>query len=185
MIRVTVVHSGLEGLPGYSQHFFEGDTQGEAEAAVTAVGDFWDDLSVVTSSALDSRTEAEVFQVDPATGLTTNVFTTTPRNMGGATSGDVNPFATQMLLRWRTGVFVGGREVRGRTFVPGTLEAQNTNGRPLAAALAFAQTAINTYLTASSGAGGAVVYSRANGQAALVSSGTPWDQWAVLRSRRD
>ena len=185
MLRVTVVHTGLEGLPGYSQHFFGGETEGEAVAAVTAVGDFWDDLSIVTSSALDSRTEPEVFNIQPETGMTLGVFNTTPRTMGGATAGDVNPFATQMLLRWRTGVFVAGRELRGRTFVPGTLEAQNTNGRPLSTALGFAQTAMDTFRTNSVPAGDLAVWSRKHGQAALVNSGTPWDQWAILRTRRD
>jgi len=186
MIRTTVTWVGTApGLPFYSSHYFEGDTQGEADAAVAAVVEFWQALSTLTTSAIDAVVSPEVEVVDPASGQVTGVFQTAGGTAEMTASGEPLPWTTQGLVRWRTGVFVGGREIRGRTFLPGPLEANNAVGVPASSYFTLANTAIAGFLTDAAAAGGLVVYSRTHGQAALVAAGNVWTQWATVRSRRD
>lgn len=185
MLRVTIISTGVQGSPYYTNFFFGGSTDLEAAAANAAASDFWNDLNGVQHAALDWVSEPEVFQIDPATGQTTAVYPVAPQSGGGSAAGEANPWATQGLIRWRTGQFVAGREVRGRTFLPATVEPQNTEGVPGTGFITIVNTAATAFLTAAGGGGGLVVYSRAHGQAADVSQFSTWNQWAQLRTRRD
>lgn len=185
MLRVTSVFTGMAGAPYYSTHYFGGDTSGEASAAVTAVDGLWDGLSSELSSQLDVAINTDVEVVDPVTGLTTGIFPTAGGGTAFTGSGDPLPPATQLLIRWRTGQYVSGREIRGRTFVPGFLEAASSSGRPDTAMVGNINTLAASFLTASAGAGALVVYSPTRGQAADVTAASVWTEWAVLRSRRD
>lgn len=186
MIRVTTIWGGTgQGLPYYSTHYFGGTTEGEADAAVAAVSEFWQACSTITDTGLAPVIQPEVEVVDVASGQVTGVFITEPDQPDMTASGDTLPWATQGLIRWRTGVFEAGREIRGRTFLPGMMEANNVLGVPASSWVTLANTAASTMLTESTGAGGLVVYSRTHGQDALVSVGSAWNQWASVRSRRD
>jgi hypothetical protein len=94
-------------------------------------------------------------------------------------------FATQGLIRWRTGVFIAGRELRGRTFIPGATESRSANGRPDSTYITTAETAAQDLLDNAALGAALVVYSVTHRQVELVQSRSVWGQWAVLRSRRD
>ncbi|HKY46334.1 MAG TPA: hypothetical protein VJM50_24790 [Pyrinomonadaceae bacterium] len=159
-------------------------TGGTAAQAVTAAGAFWQAVAAGLSSQLSWATQPEVIQIDDATGDISASVQTTPQSGIGSDVGEALPKATMGLIRWRTGNFVGGREIRGRTFVPGVIEADNTtNGVP-------STTIINVMNNAAAGLLAAanadlVVYSPTKHTSALVTSASAWNQWAVLRSRRD
>jgi len=91
--------------------------------------------------------------------------------------------ATQGLLQLRTGLITFGRLLRGRLFLPGPTEQANNDGKPDAAYIADYDAA------AAALAGDAntdlVVWSRTHGVKSVVTSALTWNQWAVLRSRRD
>jgi len=94
------------------------------------------------------------------------------------------PPATQGLIEWRTGFFVGGREIRGRTFIPGLSNSSSAaNGVPTSTWLTLAAAASTAIIGWTSS--DFVVYSPTKHQKALVTAGQPWNEWAVLRSRRD
>jgi hypothetical protein len=185
MLRVTTEWTSIQGGPYYSTFYFDGDTEGEGDAAVAAVADWWGDWVSTINANVDATVRGETEIIDPATGQITGTTSAADVAVPMSGSGDMLPLTTQALIRWRTGVFVNGREIRGRTFIPGLEEPANAAGRPLGTLPATVQPRINDFLTASAGGGGLVVYSPTNGQAAFVNSGSMWNQWAVLRSRRD
>lgn len=186
MIRVTTEWTGtLPGVPYFSTHYFAGDTAGEADAAAAAVVSLWQEVDTVVSTGLTWTVPTEVEFVDEATGAITGVEAVAGGTGAGQNGSDPLPMATQGLLRWRTGVFVSGRELRGRTFIPGPTEPNNLLGVPDPNYKGVLGPAGVNFLTAAAGGGGLVVYSPTHAQAATVQSSSVWNKWSILRSRRD
>ena len=127
----------------------------------------------------------EVARVDPVTGDVIGLFAVTGSSIGMDDVAQALPWATQGLVRTRTGDYVGGREIRGRTFVPGPTEVSSDAGVPIGAYTSSVQTAFENFGTAAGPAGGVGVYSPTNGSFHFGELYSVWDQWAVLRSRRD
>lgn len=184
MLRTTAVMSGVQGTPYYQQFHWGGDTAGEAAAAADAHEAFYNQLVNFLTAGLSILVQSEVEQVDPATGQIVAVYPATTATAVCAGAGEMLPWATQGLIRLRTGQFANGREIRGRVFVPGWLESSSTAGKPISAVLNAQNTAINAALTAGSAAGNLGVYSPTHRQFAQVTSTSSWSEWAVLRSRR-
>jgi len=185
MFRITAVWGPAPGSPYYTTLYFGGSTAGEVTAGGVAMADFIDDLEpyVTTPTAWTLLPDAEY--VDPASGQVIGTDPITPASGASTASGGACPPTTQGLLRWRTGVYVAGREIRGRTFIPIPSETDNdAGGVPRSAYRSGVLSAANTLLTAASAAGDLVVYSPTHGQSAPVSSASVWTEWAVLRSRR-
>lgn len=183
MLRVRTVFSGVQGAPWLSTAYFSGaDTQTGANAAVAAIGAFWGTLDNRIDSRVTWATQVEVSQLDVAGNLTGS-FTTTPQTGTGGGAGAPAPIATQGLIVWRTGTFIGGRELKGKTFVPGVTTSDITNGLPNATYLANLNAAAATLNAVT--APDLVIWSRKNSSTSTVSSGTAGVQFAVMRSRRD
>jgi len=182
MYRVRTEFRGMQGAPWLSTMFFE-EGVGTAQDCIDAVGTFWGAVDAGIDSEVDWATLPDVEAVSAVTGLVTGVTTTTPATGTGASATQALPFASQGLLRWRTGVYINGREVRGRTFIPGIVVSNNDNGGVLAAY----QTTVNNAAAALIATSDAnlQIWTRANNNAATVTSGSMWNQFAVLRSRRD
>lgn len=182
MYRVKTEFTGLPGMPGLNQLYFDA-TGGTATEATVAAAGFWRACQAAFSSSCVWNTLADVEVVDSATGQIVGV------SSGGAESGlgvdntDYLPTATQGLIRLRTGVFVNGREVRGRIFVPGLTEGDTADGQLASAAEVILQDALTAVITVPPV--DLLVYSRKNGVAHPVVAGSVWNQFAVLRSRRD
>lgn len=182
LYRVRTVFTGIAGTPYLSTMYFR-TIDGTAQQAVNAVGAFWGAVDGQMHTDLLWDTDSDVEVISDATGQIVSVQSTTPVSGGGALSGDILPPATQALIRWRTGSFVGGREIRGKTFIPGLTETAATSGQVTTATLTAFETAAAT-LQGTANAN-LVVYSRANNTHAEVVSSSCWAQFAVLRSRRD
>lgn len=182
MLRVRVVWNGIGGTPYLTTHYFVGTTQTEADDAVTATGNFWGALDNVLDSGMSWATDPEVTVIDFVSGAPLGAFTTTPVVGTGSVSSNALGFALQGLIRWRTGVFVGGREIRGRTFVPGITATGGGDGVPAAATITAMNNAATAFIAATPSV--LVVWSRQHGQDEPATSGSAWTQFAVLRSRR-
>jgi hypothetical protein len=185
MLRVTTEFTGVTGAPYYTTMHFEGDTSGEAVAAANAVRAFWFELQNRLYGLMVANVQDDVPNIDPATGQITAMFSAPTALVDFSNASEVLPFTSQALIRWRTGDFVGGRELRGRTFIPGTVETDSIDGTLNGTYVSALNLAASNLLSAATGAGGLVIWSPTNGVASLVTSASTWEQFAVLRSRRD
>lgn len=186
MLRVTAVWNAGPGTPYYTSLYYDGDTSGEATAALAATAAFFNAMKGFTHTALVAKIGPEVEQVDPATGQILAVYLGASTFVGGTAAGDPEPWATQALIRWRTGDYVNGREIRGRTYWPGMVESAVILGVLNTAGIAAIDAAANGHLANANtvAAGGAVIWSPTNGQASLITNASTWEQLAVMRTRR-
>lgn len=185
MLRYTSTFDTAPGTPYYNTLHFLGSTEGEAGAAAVAAHAFWDHLANALRTDMVWRGGLEVELVDVATGQTTDTFGVPANTVEFSGTLEPLPPANQALIRLRTSVFENGRRLRGRIFVPGVTEGFTTTGKVGAGSLTLLQDAGNLLLTEASGAGGLAVYSVTHRVVAGVDSCSPWDDFAVQRSRRD
>lgn len=187
MLRVRTVFTGVPGTPWYSNLYFTGTTAENASTAHDLVAGFWAAVAPLMISDIDYVVESEVLSIDPATGDAIVAFNRTAATGSGGSATEWMPLATQALIRLRTGVFVDGRRVNGRVFVGGLTEAANDYSSPTS-------TVITTLTTAAEGmlgigeppeAPALGVWTKKNGNIFPVNSVSVWEQFAVLRSRRD
>lgn len=181
--QITTVVTGVAGSPYYISAFFLAD-----ETTVTADKDMWHTfITTGTASRLVTNSTWTTLGTGP------EIDTTTGDQVGFYTGGDIaitgtstDPFlppATQMLIKWGTGVVQGGRRIRGRTFHPLHAESENTQfGRVEPTAVTDMNARATTLITAAQSRFG--VYSRKNGTLSPISSFTVNGDWSVLRSRR-
>lgn len=163
--------------------FFEDDGTLTAQNAATAVRNFWVACAVKLLNTYHFQVEGAVDTIDLATGKPTGSTAVTAADVVGTQNNDALPWATQGLVEWRTGFYSGGREVRGRTFIPGNVEIMSTSGVPTGEYTGALQTAANALI--SDALSQVQVYSRKHTLASGVTGATVWPKWAVLRSRRD
>lgn len=114
-----------------------------------------------------------------------------PGVVSGTASGDVLPFQTQGLLKYGTGVFVSGRALQGRTFLPFVLESDNSGGgSPAAGYVSAVNGAFGLLGTTIATAIGQVIWHRpsapgaSDGSSSAVTSRACATTWAVQKGRR-
>lgn len=182
--RVEAEWTGLSGSPFLSVWNFRNEP-GAADDYAEAVNDFLGVLSHLVHESLSVRVEPVQTIFDDTTGQPTGTETAsqayTPPMTG---SGSMKSAATQGLLQLRTGVYAAGREIRGRLFIPAPTEGGG-DATPSPAYMADLTTAGNALVGAMTPTTAWVVYSRSRGQSADITSTSAWNQYAVLRSRRD
>nr|CRY96194.1 hypothetical protein [uncultured prokaryote] len=184
MLRIRSVWTGVGGSPWYSNLYFDGTGSVDAQSCADNVADFWATFTLVWMPNLSVSVESFVAVVDPVSGDVTGGHTIdVPDPVTGSGSGGTLPTSTQALLSMNTPIYIAGRNLRGKLYVPGLTEGVNTNNgtpdpiyvQPMAEALEILADAGPDL----------VVWSRKNGITAPVSSVTASTKWAVLRSRRD
>lgn len=181
-LRVRMTWAGVTNGTGLSTMWFVGETQGEADAAADAAMDFWDALKALWNSYGVVTLVPEVTELDTGTGQPGKMYQVTPRSITGTGATEQLPIATQGLVRWRTGVFTNGRELQGHTYIPGPMEGSNdVGGKPTAAY----KTSVNSAASALIAAPGTSLAIWGKFATADVLTGTCWEKWAILRSRRD
>jgi hypothetical protein len=193
--RVETTITGMTGAPYLSvMHFRSSDVADTPDAAVAAVGDFWGDLPSILANDMSFTVSGEVPEFDPATGTASAFWSVTPVTGTFSEAGEKIPFAAQGLLRWGTGGVVNGRQVKGRTFIPGITMGGIDEGGLLASTAATIAAAGNTLLGAADAQ--LVIWSRPvtgsedpeddrEGSEHLAATASVWSQFAVLRGRRD
>lgn len=178
------VRTAITGGPGGSElatMYFDAST-GTAQDAANAARAFWVDCAGQIKSIYTMTVLPLVYTIDSTTDKATSVTGTTTTAVPGGSGADGLPTATQGLIRWHTGVFSSGREIQGKTFIPGMVVPANNQGVPTSALLTALQTAATNLASAGPITFG--VYSRKHHLFAQATTGSPWNQWAVLRSRR-
>lgn len=181
MYRIRTTWTGPQGAPYLSTMYFD-ESAGSAAQAAAAVSTFWAAVDNHIDGLWVWRVENEVALVNDANGQVTGLASVVGGTGAGTAAGDPLPRVAQALVRWRTGFFFGGREVRGRTFIPGVV-AVSVSGGVTSTVIAAIDTAaaaliadINCVLE---------VYSRTNFIAVPAVTGGTWTEFAALKSRRD
>lgn len=185
MIRVTSEWTGGQGTPYYTTMHFGGSSSGEAGTAANAVRNFWFQLENQLGGDLTVNVLDDVPLINVTTGQIEAMFNAPTAPVAFTSTEQPLPWTTQALFRLRTGVFVNGRELRGKVFIPGNTENRSLDGVPDNAW----QTLLNGNWTFAfgglAGSNAVQVWSPTHGVADNVQSATVWEQWASLRSRRD
>lgn len=182
--KVDIVWTGLTGTPYFSQMWFA-HQPGKASAAATAVSTFFTANQGRIALGLVGSIEDDQTIIESTTGQAVAVEQGgSAPNIVASGSSEPLPFASQFVLRLRTSVFIDGRRLQGRMFIPAPVENDST-GRPTAQLVTLWNTAAATLLTSSISFGAWEVYSRKHRVEAQVVSASGWNQWGVLRSRRD
>jgi hypothetical protein len=186
MHRVKMLLSGA-ALPGggLATHYFDYPSSA-AQTALDAATSLWGQFCTYMCPDLHVVADAIVDQVDPADGAIFGVTACSPESLAGASANDCITQASQMLVQWRTGQYLNGREVRGRTFVPGVTENYSTSGELAPAVLASLPANLDAFINASGAV--PVIWHRPGphgaGSAVPIALGTLWTEFAVLRGRR-
>ena len=198
--QVTYRWSGLVGMPGYTNLFFNGSvgTGADALAAVTKAKILFDGLAAWVPSPCHMAPSTDVRLLDDVTGDLQNIFTVSgiTDSVGAATAD--HPAAAGAVIDWLTTTVHGTRRLQGRTFVvPLTTLAFAPDGSLGTSTVSQIATAAEAMRTAAGPAFG--VWGRPRAAKPLhvppitardglwgpaVSSRVP-DMCAVLRSRRD
>jgi len=203
--RVTTIITGPTVNGGGIQTFNFELGVGTPAQLCAAVNAFWGYNAAAFYTGTAFAVQSEVEHFNDANGQLVAVSTGTASTVNGTGAAEALSPATQGLIRWRTGVVEDGREIRGRTFLPAMVAANNDDGHVVAGILTVFNTmANNLIIDANSslvvwrrprparpqvGSPGDPWYlpaqSQRDGSSAVVTTGTGWNQWAVLRSRRD
>lgn len=165
--QVRTAITGGSGAAQVSTMFFDQAAGLTAQGAADAVHAFWDTLKTKIVNSYTFDVEPVVEDIDTATGSPTGLTAVTVASVSGTLVGDPNPWATQGLVSWRTGVFLAGREA----------------GVPQASYVAALNSAAATLATDPNSS--LCIYSRKKRAIGVVSTGQAWTKWAILRSRRD
>jgi hypothetical protein len=179
--RVRTAITGTVGGPMVATQWFDASV-GTAQDAATATQLFWHNARLRISNGFSMLVEPLVYVIDVASGLAIANAPVTSSVETGGVSSDNMPGYVQGLVAWHTGIFIAGRELIGKTFLPGVTEGDNSNSAPTGAYLTDMGSAAST-LVASSPAN-PVVYSRVHHTFAPIAAGAVDTQWAILRSRR-
>lgn len=178
--RVTTVMTGTAGGPWVNQLWIADEVTPDANDAADAVRLFWAACAAVIGSGVTLQIEPEV-PLFSAPDTPVSVATTTSAPVSSAGGASVLPPATQGLIRLRTATFNGTRRVLGKIFVPYmTEESCVAGGLMWASAAGVLASAADDLREA-----GLVVASRSLNTFVPVTGADVWNQFAVLRSRRD
>lgn len=183
MLHVRTIFTGVAGLPGYSNLYFQGDTLSEATGAANAVQAFYLAIRGFQSNLFRAQVQSEVAVVDPTTGNTTDVLSVPAQPLiSGAANAALLPPGAQAVVRFSTPLFRAGRRVQGRTNVPGwTTSANDPAGAPSAQLLGDLRTAAAALIADTNSV--LVVYSPTGGVFGAVSGSSVLSRWGTLRSR--
>ena len=158
-----------------------------ADPQTAAVQAFWSGIAPQLDQAFRFRVRSNGRLVDEATGQLQGFWSGVGyTEVTGQGSGGAVADATQVLVRWRTGVVRNGREVRGRTFIPGLNRVNLASGNIGEAYRSAIEVEANDFLTTTSIGFGVWARPKAGSPGALVqvTDADVWSELAVLRRRR-
>jgi len=180
---VKVTYTG--GPSGDWVTFFRSDRTllSTAQDAVDTVKLFFDAWQVDRSNQITAIIDDTVEVVDVITGQPTGLEQVTGYTLPGGSSGELLPTQTQALIWWNCATWIGGRQVRGRTFIGGLTESANdSNGFLSSSTKTHLAAAAAEIVTPIDGVFG--IYSRAHSNTYPIASATVNSKWAVLKTRR-
>lgn len=186
MVReVTVEWTVSKGAGGTTVLFFNEEAL-TINDQLSAVGAWLAALRPLITSTTGFRVAQEGRELDTQTGALSGSWgSTTVRADVGTASGTAVSNASMLLTRWNTPTVLGGRFIRGRSFIPGVSAARLDGGEWNAATVTAATTAAQGLLAAGAGFG---VWKRPvagfGGFHEIATATSVWNEVAVLRRRR-
>lgn len=185
MATVLVTVSGSSGTSSLAQSVYCFDSATfDPDVVAPALHNFYIAWAARATATGGFRLEPDWRTVNTETGQT---IALTPFDSGdvwtqATTGGGVRlPDATAVVVRWRSGEYVAGKPVNGRSFLP-----YGNTGNGEGGTSGAAQTAMNTAGAALiSQAGSFVIWSRAHGVMKPVVTASTWSEYGVQRRRRD
>lgn len=176
---------GVAGTPWYTNMYFS-LVGGSGQAVVDAVQTFWTSWAASLDNSNIITIEGDTALVDDVTGNITGIDSVTTRTVTPTGATSALPPANQLVMNSFTSTFIGGRQLRGRTYIPGLLQsAADGNGAVVAAIRTAVVTHGTSLITNTAGPGPFRIWSRQNGVSAVVNAVTSPTKFGVLRSRRD
>lgn len=183
--RVRTVMTGVAGTPWYTNMHFT-YVGGTTQAAIDAVRDFWTTLAPSIDNGVSAQVEGDCALIDDTTGHITGIDSATARIVPGTSVANALPPATQGLINVFTSSFIGGRQLRGKVFIPGLVTTVSDSAGGPTAALKTAMLGVgNTLVSASSAPGPWRVLSKRYLTSAVVTSVSTPSKFGSMRSRRD
>ena len=176
-----------ENSPGGETIMYFRDGTATLDSLRGRLEQMWADCAV----RFDNQTTWTIAQsgniVDEATGTLVDEWASgTPYSGAGSSSGQPVPNQAQLLIRWNPQVIIGGRRLKGRTYVPGLGSLSMDGGQVIAGVITDFQTAAQDFVDDCNGQ--FVVWHRptggTGGQAASVVTASVWEEWSVQRRRR-
>jgi len=183
--RIRTVMTGVAGTPWYSNFYFTW-VNGTESDHVDLVSAFWGSLANLIDNGVLLTIEGDTAVINDANGEITGVEVAAPGSVAGTATDAALPPATQAIGHLLTGTFVGGRQVRGRCFVPGlTIKSNTTAGSLLNTSQSTLQASFDDLIADSGTPGPLRVLSRVHASSYIVDAAVVPVKFAVLRSRRD
>jgi hypothetical protein len=183
MYRLRTTWTGTPGAPLVSTHYFSSTVlQSSPTGCADALQDFWQTLHDRITNKLTWQVEPNVETIGEDGALQDMSSVGSSRQGIGGDTNTVLPFQVQGLIRWHTGDYNGGRELAGRTFVPGPTINSCVNGLPNSDYTGVLSNAAQGLIDDSDEL---VIWSRKRGDSKPVTAQSPWAKFADLRTRRD
>lgn len=177
--QVRVAWLGVTGPPGVTTLYFPVS----AAVPMAAVKAFFTTLAPLLPNAVSVTFPTSGMEIDIGSGQPTGTWTVGAQTGVSGSGGTAFAAPVGGVINWLTGSFVGGRQIRGKTFVvPMATAMYGTNGKLTSTATNAMGSAGTTLAT---GGNGLTIWSRRNAAAATVSAATAPDKAVVLASRRD
>lgn len=181
LFQVRPVFTGGQGMPGTNTLYgSEGDVAvADMRSELETFYGVWADSFMANDVTVTIPDNGDV--IDSNTGDLIGVWTDgDPIAITGTVASDRLAFATQLLVQLFTSDIVAGRRLHGRIFLPGVTRDGAGDGVPASTTVTTMSAAAETCF-----ADDFAVYSPTHHTWATVQSARVWDQYAVLRSRRD
>jgi hypothetical protein len=176
---VRVNWTGFLGAPGVSTFYFD-DT---SAPPLTAVRNFFDACKSFHPNVVNWSFPNSGRTIDVNGNVIGAWSVSSVSNVVGTAADNNYSSVSGYLVRWNTGTFVGGRELRGKTFmVPASNAVYDIAGTIQGGMTTSVPTAANALIAA---APTLRVWSRRHASVATVSAGAMPDKAIVLRTRRD
>lgn len=184
LARVRGTWTGVGGSPAYLTFYMDLEP-GTAQAGADSMAAFMDGFADRQLPQVRWTVDDLVVYIDPVTGQPTGSTSVTSATGTGSNSGTMVPRASQVLVRWRTGNYPVGREIVGKTYVPYTYGGAMQSDGTMVDAERLAYQGVAEDLLTTPGLTAPVVWSRKLGQFFATETVDVWDEYAVMRSRRD
>lgn len=181
MYRLRTVFTGIAGMPGVQTTYFQAEGFDPAQVA-TELETTWQGLSAVMNDALVARVQETIDEVDPITGNIVAQHQASTNNIVGQDGLQLLSLGTQGLEILNTGVFVGGRQIQGKFYVPAPTEGSNDLGVVQSAYGNSMQA--NVQALVQQALCNLVVYSPTYGRWENIAAHRPSTYWARIRSRQ-
>jgi len=190
LLRTRAVWTGFPGAPGYTNWFwdYEAGTPADASDAASSMYNFFNQITGQLPQDVIINISEEGAVVNDATGKQVDIVALASQPT--VTGVGAGPYSAPSgcAVRWNTAGVVGGRLVKGHSFiVPLSNSAYQSDGSLASAAITALQNAANASIATQ--ALPRVVYSRPTATRPLgvfspITTASIPDRAAVLRSRR-